>query len=179
ALAGAEAPGALAVVVSLAFAGIISIGLTGRVPSLWRIACAVLASQMIFHGLFSLGAPGGRLASAVHSAGPIHGQVTVTLSDPVTPMHSATSHGAVMLVSHLVAALVTIAAIRYGDTAYGAILTAARLAVLRLFDPMVRVSASRSQPYRVPAGQWAVPHDLRRIISSMRHRGPPVSWNFV
>lgn len=60
-LGGGTAPGLLPVVVSLAFAGIVCIGLAGRTASLWRTATAVLASQLIFHGLFSLGASGGSL----------------------------------------------------------------------------------------------------------------------
>jgi hypothetical protein len=59
-LGGGAVPGLLAVVVSLAFAGIVSIALSGRTLSTWRLSAAVLLSQLIFHGLFSFGGAGGR-----------------------------------------------------------------------------------------------------------------------
>jgi hypothetical protein len=178
-LAGATVPGALAVVVSLAFAGILCIGLAGRALSLWRVACSVVASQVIFHGLFSLGAPGGMLASGVNSDGSIHGHLAVSLSEPVSPVHAAAGHDAVMPVSHLIAALVTIAAIRYGDTAHRALATAARLAVLRLLEPAIQVAGSPSLLHKARAVESVIPHRERIVLSSMRHRGPPVSWNFA
>ena len=45
-------PGTLAVVVSLAFAGMLCVGLTGKRPSAVRLAASVGGSQLLFHQLF-------------------------------------------------------------------------------------------------------------------------------
>src|SRR5918998_1156574 len=63
-LGGGHAPGWLGVVLSLAFAGVVCVGLAGRTVSGVRVGVSVLLSQLIFHGLFSLGAAGGALVQA-------------------------------------------------------------------------------------------------------------------
>ena len=76
---GGADPGLLAVVVSLAFAGILSVGLSGRTLSTWRLTLAVLLSQLIFHGLFSFGGAGGRLAAPDAGTGHAHDTSAVLL----------------------------------------------------------------------------------------------------
>jgi hypothetical protein len=64
-------------VLSLAFAGVVCVGLTGATLSLWRVSVSVLASQVIFHGLFSLGGPGGRLPTDAAAPAGAHDHTAV------------------------------------------------------------------------------------------------------
>ena len=204
-LGGGTVPGLLPVVVSLAFAGIVCIGLAGRTRSLWRVVVAVLTSQLIFHGLFSLGASGGSLQTDApagtlpahsHAAGSVLLSVQAGATTapglsgatglpgmtglpgahaalPMAGMTAAPLDAALMWLAHLLAAVVTIVALRHGERALGVLVDSARLVVLR-------VLASRSVPvrprtaHRAPAPAFVfLPRDLGVLLSVMRHRGPP------
>lgn len=171
-LGGGPGPGVLALVLSLAFAGLISIGLSGRTPSLWRVSVSVLASQLIFHGLFSFGGPGGALAIGSDPAAGAHAHSGVlALVGPGSPAHPA--HGSAMWLAHAVAAVLTIAALRHGGAAVRALLRAARVVIRRLADSLAagRPAAPRTTP--TTAVVFA-PRDLAVLLSSRRYRGPPV-----
>ena len=151
-LGGGSAPGLLAVVLSLAFAGILCIGLAGRTLSLWRLGLSVALSQLIFHGLFSLGTPGGALAT--QSAGPYaggagahqHQVVTglVSSTDAVTavgaPVHGMFAHDAGMWIAHATAALLTIVALRHGERAFWSLFSSAVLVIRSLWEPLAPVA---------------------------------------
>ncbi|WP_022883474.1 hypothetical protein [Glaciibacter superstes] len=188
---GGAAPGALAVIVSLAFAGIVCIGLSGRTLSLWRVIISVLTSQLILHGLFSLGAPGGLLQPGTAAAAATatdaaatgahqHATVTGTLVDgaladgAIASAHAAGSHGASMWLAHLVAAAVTIVALRHGEAAFWSLFANARLVIRSLFAPVLTAIAPASMQ-RIPNTACVFePRDLGVLLSTMRHRGPPV-----
>lgn len=175
-LGGGAAPGVLAVVVSLAFSGIVCIGLSARALSLWRVSLSVLASQLIFHGLFSLGGAGGALITGPDTAVGAHAHsaaLTLAVVGPgsISPAHPA--HGSAMWFAHGVAAVVTIAALRYGDAAVRALLRTARVVIRRLVE--TAAATLPPAPRRAPTTARVVtPRDLVVLLSSMRHRGPPM-----
>lgn len=178
-IGGGAAPGALAVIVSLAFAGIICIGLSGRTLSLWRVIISVLTSQLILHGLFSLGAPGGLLQPGTAGAHQ-HGAVAGALVDgaiadgAIGSAHAAGSHGASMWLAHLVAAAVTIVALRHGEAAFWSLFANARMVIRSLFVPLPAAVAPVSMQ-RIPNTACVFePRDLGVLLSAMRHRGPPI-----
>lgn len=173
---GGAVPGLLAVVVSLAFAGVISVGLSGRTLSTWRLTLAVLLSQLIFHGLFSFGGAGGRLAAP--DAGTGHAHETSALLLPAGQGAAATgamaeSHGLMMPLAHLGAAVVTVLALRYGERAFWGLFATARVVLRTLVRALVLVPVRRPPVAgarftgRVPARHRLAPLNL------MRHRGPP------
>jgi len=196
---GGATPGLLPVVVSLAFAGIVCIGLAGRTRTLWRVAAAVLTSQLIFHGLFSLGAPGGSLQTDApagtlpahsHAAGSallsvqsgattapgLPGALSVL---PMSGMSAAPLDAALMWLAHLLAAVVTIAALRHGERAFGILVEAARLVVRRVLVAGTLPARSRAA-HRGPAPALAfLPRELGVLLSVMRHRGPPATLRFA
>ena len=207
-LGGGAAPGLLPVIVSLAFAGIVCIGLAGRAASLWRTATAVLASQLIFHGLFSLGASGGSLQTDApagtlpahsHAAGSalLSVQPGTTAAHGLTGAHSVLSmtgmsgmtgmtgmsvaslDAALMWLAHLLAAVVTIVALRHGERALGILVAAARLVVRRVLVVGTLPIRTRTA-HRAPAPALVfLPRELGVLLSVMRHRGPPATPRFA
>ena len=175
-LGGGAAPGLLAVVVSLAFAGILSIALAGRTLSTWRLSVAVLASQLIFHALFSFGSAAGRLTATDGAAGHAHqaGQ-TIQLSPSGGAGTMADDHGWLMTAAHVLAAVVTVVALRYGERAFWGLFNTARVAVhaLLLRIPAVVLIGHRSSG---DPGFATRPMPRQRLapLRLMRHRGPPV-----
>jgi hypothetical protein len=175
-LGGGAVPGVLAVVVSLAFAGILSIALAGRTLSTWRLSVAVLASQMIFHGLFSFGSAAGRLTATDAGAGHAHhaGQA-IQLSPSGGAGAMGDGHGAVMTVAHVLAAVVTVLALRYGERAFWGLFSTAQVAVHAL---LLRIPVVVTIGHR-PGGDAAfaarpMPRQRLAPLRLMRHRGPPV-----
>jgi hypothetical protein len=174
-LGGGRPPGWLAVVVSLAFAGVLCVGLSGRTLSGVRVSVSVLASQLLFHGLFSLGASGGSLPprpAADSLLGYHHAGVVALGVSPAPAMPSPhTAHDAGMWVAHAAAAVVTILVLRYGEAAVRALVANLRIVVRPLVDqasvlPRIPRSVPRTAPVVVRRGVAAV-------LSPMRHRGPP------
>ncbi|MEB0004888.1 hypothetical protein E3O55_09710 [Cryobacterium sp. MDB1-18-2] len=213
-LGGGAAPGLLPVVISLAFAGIVCIGLAGRAASLWRTTAAVLTSQLIFHGLFSLGASGGSLRTDApagtlpahsHAAGSallsvqsgattapglsgvsglsgvpgLSGAHAALPMAGMTGMSAAPLDAALMSLAHLLAAVVTIVALRHGERAFGILVAAARLVVRRVLVASSLPVRARTA-HRVPAPTLVfLPRDLGVLLSVMRHRGPPETLRFA
>jgi hypothetical protein len=181
-LAGGAVPNIVAVVLSLAFAGIVCIGLAGRTLSLGRMAASVLLSQLIFHGLFSFGASGGALtvsptASAIpgaHQHGPI-GVVADLGSASIG--HGGAHTAAWMWVAHAIAAIITIVALRHGETAFWGLFDTVRLGIRSLFAALAGVLTGATLPdaprSAVSTARVFAPRDLAVVFSRMRHRGPP------
>lgn len=175
-LGGAAAPGWLSVVVSLAFAGMVCVFLAGRVLSFWRSAASVLISQVIFHGLFAFGAPGGVLTADAGAAPGVHqhAELTMVVDPGVLTAGTHGGHaGATMWAAHLGAAVVTIIALRFAEGAFWGLLKTVRLGMRTLFTP-VWVSEGVRSPRRIrhEAPLWS-PRNLILVLSAMRHRGPP------
>ncbi|NUL47556.1 hypothetical protein F7P69_20475 [Cellulosimicrobium funkei] len=180
-------------ILTLALAGPVCTALAGRRLSWWRLSAGVAASQALFHWLYSA------TASAAPAAAPVltgshggHGQhgghpeglaaittATATATVPGTgevPGAGAALHAdsPAMVAAHLLAAVVTVLALRRGEVlaahvaelAVGLILRSpgARLARWVPAVPVRRVSAARLNLVHRP-------EDV--LCPSLRLRGPP------
>ncbi|MGO4689602.1 hypothetical protein [Glaciibacter sp. 2TAF33] len=179
-LGGGAAPGALAVIVSLAFAGMVCVGLSGRTLSAWRVAASVILSQLIFHGLFSLGAPGGALTTDASTGAPLaaHHHTALAITHGVTGSmegHGASHVGAGMWIAHGAAAVLTIVALRHGEAAFWGMLTTARLVIRRIVTVAAAITPAVPTRRTPSTGLVFVPREPALVFSVMRHRGPPVS----
>ncbi|MDJ0378991.1 hypothetical protein [Cryobacterium sp. PH31-L1] len=175
-LGGGSVPSLLAVVVSLTFAGMVCVALAGRTLSFWRGAASVLISQVIFHGLFSLGAAGGALgAEAIAASGTHQHSALPGLIGPIVPSTSVhLGHtDTAMWLAHVGAAIVTIMALRYAERAFWGLVDNVRLGIRPLYESAklaVPVAAPRRIGHDAPV---FTPRDLILVLSPMRHRGPP------
>jgi len=179
-LAGGSGPGALPIVVSLAFAGMICVALAGRTLSLWRGALAVLASQVIFHGLFSLGGSGGAISSEAIAASGTHQHASLPGLIEATGSTAATHvghDGPTMWLAHGVAAGLTIVALRFGEGAFWSLFDTARLIVRALFLPTVTVVVPPVLARRASTARVIVPRSIFVLLSSVWLRGPPLVFS--
>lgn len=164
---GGLPPSALAVTLSLTFSGLACVALAGKRSSWWRLIASVGISQFLFHALFAL-SPSGHFAGP---AGHLHAGSHLTMvPGPAMPM---SPDGAGMSVSHVAAALLTIAAIRYGERSVRAVCEFTAFQLRRLFsgapiDP-VRVLSRRARIDTVPVSLPAP----AVLLGLLRHRGPP------
>ena len=164
---GGLPPSALAVTVSLTFSGLACIALAGKHSSWWRLISSVVISQFLFHALFVL-SPSGHFAGP---AGHLHAGAQLTLvPGPAMPM---SPDGAGMWGSHVVAASLTIAAIRYGERSFRAVCEFTAFRLRHLFSGArigpVRVLSRRSRIDTVPVTLPAP----AVLLGRLRHRGPP------
>lgn len=177
-VAGGGTPGLLAIVVSLAFAGIICIGLTTAAASTWRTSVSVVASQLVFHGLFALTGAARSTGATVleqQAAGAHHHALALSVvsSTAAAPHAVHAVLGSTMLVAHALAALATILALRHGEDAVRGLLAAARLAVRSLIARLagaIAPTSPRQTIHTAPVGAASV---RDTVLSPMRHRGPP------
>lgn len=172
-LGGAEAPAPAAIAVALAFSGILCVFLAGKNLSLLRLAVSVLLSQLGYHLLFLL-APGGVSVTASGDAAMHqHGaaQTLMLSTDGAAHVHS---HGAGMYVAHVVAAVLTVLAFRFGERAFWSLGDAASALVVRIVLTATALPAPIARPRALRAfPRVAVPHPLDTVLSVLRHRGPP------
>ena len=169
-ISGGSAPAAPLLILSLALSGLVCMALAGKVLSLWRLAIAVVASQSVFHSLYSLdpGSHDDGMAAAAGHAGHA-GHILASMPDPGALDHTSPA----MLLGHALAAIATIAVLRYGEVTAVRLLTALGLRLvpfLRAIQPL----AVEPEAKVIPA-DWAV-RPLRNLgvpLLAMRHRGPP------
>jgi hypothetical protein len=166
-LGGGAVPGIVAIALSLAFASLACIALSGKTLSAWRLAVAVGFSQFLFHGVFSTLGTTSPVAAASHH---IHGIVPFLATSSPAP-HA--EHW--MLPAHVAAALVTFIALRYGERAFWGLRTTARLflaTLLRAIAPIriVEFSSSRDRTDGAPALR-----ELGVFLTAVRYRGPPAT----
>ncbi|TFC07212.1 hypothetical protein E3O42_00250 [Cryobacterium adonitolivorans] len=167
-------PGLLAVVVSLAFAGIVSVALSARTLSTWRLSVAVLLSQLIFHTLFSFGSAGGALVTTDAATAHANHAGSVAVSAMPPGSMSGVDHGLMMALAHVLAAVVTVVALRFGERAFWGLFSTATMALKTLVRVIV-LTPIPNAPRAIAASSAALPpRDLLVLLSSMRHRGPPV-----
>lgn len=176
---GGAPPGLLTIVVSLAFSGVLCVGLSGRTLSLWRVSVSVFVSQLILHGLFSFGAAGGALnvgrgaGAHQHSPAPaLNGFVDTAESGAHFAAPHLADHEAAMSLGHLIAGVITVAALRYGERAFCGLLENAAVVIRRLVSPVVAVFPDATHSMRTTAPVFT-PRDLGVTLSSMTDRGPP------
>ena len=172
-LAGGGLPSPLAVVLSLAFGIPLCVMLAGRRIRLWRQAASVAVSQMLLHLLFSLGRD--TTGTQLHApAGHLHAGMHVDVTTGHAMAHTMTMNDASpsMIVAHVVAGVITIAALRHGERTLAALANFAAL----LVTTIVRlVPTPVPTPVRMPVRTR--PLSLRTpalVLGSLRHRGPPM-----
>ncbi len=163
ALAGGGFPPLGGIVVAVVLSGLAGMALIGRRSSWRRLAAASVASQVVFHVVFELAGTG---ASSRFVA---HGHHHVVLDGTSAPAMSHSSP--LMWVAHAAAALVTVVALRHGETVvWGAagLLALALLAALRVPRPPRPLPRVRVRPRAV------APRPVERLAASvLLYRGPP------
>ncbi|NQX05709.1 hypothetical protein HQQ82_10585 [Rathayibacter sp. VKM Ac-2856] len=176
-LAGAEAPAPAILALATAFAAVVCVLLSGRTLSLARLAVSVLLSQLAYHSLFLVTGGGGDVSVVGATAGGhFHGSGTVELVAGGAALDSAghSAHTPLMLVSHLVAALVTVAALRHAERVFWTLGTA----VLRVVVRLVARASALLEPLAASvavlgAVEPSAPRALDAVLRTLRHRGPP------
>jgi hypothetical protein len=171
-LAGGNGPSGIALVLSLAFAGLTCIALTGKSVSLLRVTLSVALSQVAFHVLFSTIGTSGATASVVGGHAHGHGASVALIETGGAAMQHTDGW---MWLGHGVAAVITVVALRYGEGAFWQLRSIARLFSRTVFAivPVLR-PLPRTAP-RLPAvGHLFVPRFCAFVRSSLGLRGPPV-----
>lgn len=176
---GGEMPELLGIVVPLALSLPVCIAWAGQRLSLFGLSASVVASQLLFHLLFTLGAPAQSARVTTSDAG-LHagheGMVMPTAAQAAGQSTEMAHDGAAMWVWHAVAAVVTIVVLYRGE-----------LMLLHLRDLAVRMASwllggravvdavgsvvRPALPYVVPATFLALHPGPQ--LSSLRRRGPP------
>ena len=170
---GGSLPGAVGLGIAIAFATLASVAVVGKRLNPLRLTLAVAVSQFAFHLLFSVGSsPTAQFSQAGH-----HGAVSM-ITGPASDGTQMNHDDAAMWASHAVAAVLTIAFLWRGERAVWKLLSTASQ---RLF--VVLIGALVVLPVRpIAATLAAVPESIRPlrddlgiVLSSLRHRGPPVA----
>ncbi|SEB82970.1 hypothetical protein SAMN04489806_1888 [Paramicrobacterium humi] len=166
-VADGQIAGLFAVIVAFTASVFVCIALAGRSLSRGRIALSVVLSQLAYHALFAF-APGGAV-TATGATGPhaAHAGGSITL----TASAVAHSHGAGMWLAHVLAAIVTVAALTRGEHAIRSVREALRLALSVLLVLPNPVAIPRTRSLVTDA---AAPRPARIALSSRPLRGPPV-----
>lgn len=175
-LGGGTPPGAVALAVALAFSVPFAIVMVGAKSGFVRASIAALAAQLALHATFSLSA--GSSPAATHVG---HGAlVAVGTSSSAWLETAGTGHdghvepfAGAMLLGHVAAAMLAVAAIALTDRAVRLVAAAARgilVAVALLLAPALAVvprrnGRPRSSSRMRPALAW--------LESSLVRRGPP------
>jgi hypothetical protein len=166
---GGTQPTALALVVSFVLAAPACVLLAGRRASLWRLAASVALSQFAFHFLFGLGQPSDvRFGGDTAMAGMPGMHLTVSGG-------SAAAATTSMWLGHVMAALVTIVAIRHGERVIERMLA---LATRFLVTALALISAPSIERPHAPGAATLTPPVLfpQFLVGTTRHRGPPVRF---
>jgi len=192
-LAGGHTPSPVLVSVAWALGAVAALPFVGRRPSLLRLAGLLLPAQLVYHLAFGAGHAG----HAAHaSSAPLTVAEAVGADAVNQQLHAghaghagalgaahlvaATEPGAaLMLAAHVLAALLSVLALRHAERG----LSAAALAVSataraagRLFARLPQLPAAARTSSRVPATAWLPrPHRLGLPLAALRYRGPPLS----
>lgn len=164
-LAGGLMPSVFAVGASLALSGLVCVALAGKTLSLTRLAISVAASQALFHYIFSSSAV--PLPAVEHAHHPQAALITA-----VGDQH----HSPSMWLAHVAAAIVTLLALRFAEASFWRTIEIARLFVRRVIATLGAVVTALGVTPRRPVTELALtPPAPSRVLSALRHRGPPVS----
>ncbi|MCM6764108.1 hypothetical protein NB037_16970 [Rathayibacter sp. ZW T2_19] len=173
-LAGAHAPSPAILALTTAFAAVVCVLLAGRTLSLLRLSVSVLLSQLAFHALFLTAGGGGEVSVVGASASGAHFHDGSTL-ELVAAGSGHAAHSGPMTLAHLVAAVLTIAAVRRGEALFFSLGE-------RLVRIVVRAVARASAVLLGPVGPSVAvagtpeprsPRPLDAVLTHLRHRGPP------
>ncbi|SDH28204.1 hypothetical protein SAMN04515691_2379 [Leifsonia sp. 98AMF] len=167
---GGLPPSAVALTLSLVFSGLGCIVLAGKRSALWRSASSVALSQFLFHALFSL-SPSAHFAGATGHLHPGSHLTMVTDGAAATPMSAMSLSGSWMWLAHAAAALLTLAALRYGERVFVAVSEFTAFSLRRLLTAVAVVDVPVAQA-RVETVPVILP-DRTVVLGRLRHRGPP------
>lgn len=168
--AGGTVPGWLGIAVPWTLSVAVCTMLVGRALSLVRLSLGVVVSQLLYHGLFVLGAVA---PSGTPTTGHDHGHTIAVSTEALTVPLAADP---AMWVSHALAAVVTVAALHRGERS---LLRLRDVAALLL--AWLRRSVRRIRIDLIPALRVELPRDvevgffapLDPIAGVIRRRGPP------
>lgn len=169
---GAGSPGVLGVVLALVLATPLCVALGGRRLALGRLVASVLLSQVALHALFGLGTTAGGVTSS-SPAGAHHHAPFVLRAVPggeVVPVLDGAAAGP--WVAHLVAAVLTVLALRRGEQALGRLvdLAGGLVRVVALLTWRPPVTGVRLLPVVAPARRPVA----ARFLVALPRRGPPL-----
>ena len=172
-LAGGTAS-TLAVVASLAFAGMLCVWLAGKRPSAMRLAVAVAGSQLLFHQLFGyLGTPAW-VATSGHVHGTAGAVAPFAAESTAHAWHPASPGDAIwMFLAHLAAAALTFLMLRHGERAFWTLTANARQLVRLLFPAIPGPIAFDTAAVLGLISQTGVPSRMSGFRLMHRRRGPP------
>jgi len=170
---GAGSPGVLGVALALVLATPLCVALGGRRLALGRLVASVLLSQVALHALFGLGAGAGSVTSS-SPAGAHHHAPFVLQPVPggeVVPVLDGAALGPWL--AHLVAAALTVLALRRGERALGRLVDLAsglvRAVALLTWRPPV------AGPCLLPSAAPVRRPVAERFLVALPRRGPPLS----
>lgn len=172
---GGQPPGWLGVLAPFVLATTVSTVLAGHRLSLWRLGSSVAASQLLFHALFSLGAPDG--SRFFHGNGHHQAASIATAAFAGTPTHVHGASG--MWIAHAIAAFITVAGIYVGERSV--ILAAAAVTQMQTWlqraVAFVTASSVTTSDAPVQVGTRTV-RALRSlcVLTGDRRRGPPLAF---
>lgn len=170
---GGSMPGALGLVVPLVFSTLVCVLLAGRRLSIVRLSVSVAVSQVLFHTLFVLGTAQGTTSTAMPSGHLSHGS-PVILDTSSMPMTHDGHAGAAMWFAHLVAGLVTIAALHRAETLLSTAAAITEFVLARLVPAVLAALASPVLPARVlPQRDVPILRPLGVYPETTALRGPP------
>lgn len=190
-IAGGSLPTPMGVIVPLALSTLVCVLLAGRRLSLPRLSLSVVASQSLFHLLFSVFTPMTRTADpanamerhAMHHAGaaPMSASMSGSISGAPGAMSGSgteamTAHAhasPAMLAAHLLAAVLTIAMIYWSEVLPERIGTFLRLVIHALLPSLARPIPVPSRAERRFLVVDILPRRLGVLRSPVLTRGPP------
>jgi hypothetical protein len=175
-IGGGTQPNAFALVACVVLATVACVALAGKRMSLPRLSISVGFSQFLFHGLFSLWSSPTMSSLAMPIATshhPADGRMLMSITPmPAIAPPMATDPG--MWLGHAIAAVITIAALRYGEKAFWGLFEIAQLWIGALTSRPTRGPLPfGTRPAIAAAVPTFLPRDLVLFLSPMRHRGPP------
>ncbi len=159
-LAGGGAPAPALVVAVATLASPFAVALVGRRVRLWRVAGAVLVSQLLFHTAFAITA--GADPATIHGAHAHHVPLTVGADAGLVIPDAA------MALAHILAAAGTVVALFGGER----MLQALGRGIRSLFA-RTRGVATLPIVHRVPAAPARLSPAPRVVLSDLSRRGPP------
>ena len=167
-VAAGEAPGLVGLVFAALVALAASVAFVGRRVTPIRVVLAVIVSQGAFHLLFGVGAGGGGLV--VSGAG--HHQL-VTVVEGVAPVAHAAHAEIAMLVSHVLAAVLTIVYLLAAESVvWRSLAGSARRLVGRLTGATTLAPVVISELRPAVDAALVLPRS-RLFDARLRSRGPP------
>lgn len=167
----------LAVFATAILAMPLCVALAGKLGSLWRLGLGVGVSQFIYH--WSFAGLGVSISSPLATSGesmalPVspHAEHLAQMQNFVPAIAEAGAASWVMWLSHLVAAVATVALLYRGERATVAL---GRLLTRTIFTPVFLSLRSETGSIVQPVRQSRAPLAERlRSLSAISHRGPPI-----